>query len=246
MKRQTLEVSPTCWCGNKTYDLKGIKSWEIVPNTSVSLGQCKSCGTIRTLSCEYDDYTANLYNNNLSKRHLNSIETIKKYCTGSVLDIGCNCGEILNALSKYDNYTKLRGIDYNIDAVEYGKHSFGLDLKTDSLDYVIASNDRYDSIIMVHTFEHIINPIEVLTKVETLFNINGPRLLYLCVPNTETDNFKSFGALDPREHCWHFTTETLTALLRATYKNMDIKLVRTSDIWYNKEQIEIVLEVGEQ
>jgi 2-polyprenyl-3-methyl-5-hydroxy-6-metoxy-1,4-benzoquinol methylase len=231
----------SCWCGSKGGHRQMEGHWQNVPDTIVSLAQCGECQTIRTLMCTYNEYVETTYLNSLSQRHQNSLKTIKKYCTGRVLDIGCNCGEILNNLWKSENYTHLVGIDSNIKAIELGKETYGLDIRYSTIDEIIEKEEVYDSIIMTHVFEHILFPLKFLQKIQKLLDPSGPRQLYLCVPNIENANIFYFGALDPREHYWHYSIATLTKLIEHAFPTAEIVYAGTSNIWSNNEQIEMVV-----
>jgi ubiquinone/menaquinone biosynthesis C-methylase UbiE len=232
-----------CWCGSFRYnELSG--DWENVPQTTFTLAKCSDCLTIRTITCEYDDYEEGLYSTGLSRRHRNSIDTIEKYCSGKVLDIGCNCGEILNELKSNKKFTELVGIDFNNKAIELGIERFGLKLKNSSVeDILLKKNEKYDSIIMIHAFEHILKPVQFLRNILPLFKDDGSRLLYLCVPNIENAYITRFGALDPREHYWHFSESTLITLVKYAYPDAEIIFSGKSHIWSNNEQLEMVVKI---
>ena len=232
-----------CWCGT----LRGQQTsgnWQNVPRTTFTLSQCADCQTIRTVTCEYDDYIEGLYLGDLSLRHKNSVATIKEHCSGKVLDIGCNCGEILNELRDDDSFTELAGIDANEKAVSLGAEKFKLNLKNIDVEDLLRDEDeKYDTVVMIHTFEHILNPVKFLKKIQYLFKESGQHLLYLCVPNIENANIFNFGALDPREHYWHFTESSLLSLIKYVYPTAEIIFSGKSHIWSNNEQLELVVKV---
>jgi SAM-dependent methyltransferase len=248
--KKLVTVGDLCWCGNfKGSMISG--DWKNVSGTTFTLTKCDNCGTIRTSMCEFDDYEEAVYLGkiSISERHKNSIDTIKKYCIGKTLDIGCNCGEILNELRKDKAFADLVGIDANEKAVLLGIETYNLNLKNVSIDDLLIETqekDKYDNVIIVHTFEHIPNPVQFLQKIKGLFKSYGEGLLYICVPNIENVNIFKFGALDPREHYWHFSQHTFTSLVKYALPDAEIIFSGKSDIWGNKEQLEFIIKMEGQ
>jgi SAM-dependent methyltransferase len=231
----------SCWCG-RTEHTRVVGEWRNVPGTTYALGSCDSCNTVRTIDCSFEEYGEFLYRfEKISTRHINSISTINKYCRGDLLDIGCNCGEIIKELSKNGNFSSLTGIDFSAAAVSHGRDKFDLRLKESTIDDIISEKEKYDTVIMIHTFEHISDPLEFLGKIKSV--VGGERLLYLCVPNIEGAYLPSFGALDPREHYWHFTEDTLRRLVTRAYGDGNVLFSGKSSIWGGKEQLEMVISV---
>ena len=242
--KQTLSVGNIpCWCGSNEYtDHSGV--WRSVSGTTATLRTCKKCGCSRTFKCEYEPYEENVYINALSLRHQNSLHTIKKYCKGRLLDIGCNCGEILNNLSEEDKFTSLKGIDQNTTAINLGIKSYGCNLEAISPEKLISRGaELYDTITLVHVFEHVLNPTRFLQDLKKLLDKKGHKLIYICVPNIENADIFSFGALDPREHYWHYTESSLNSLIKKAFPFASIILSGKSHIWGYNEQIEIVIKL---
>ena len=95
----------------------------------------------------------------------------------SVLDLGCNCGAVLNAL-QMQGYSNLAGVEICAAAVEYGKKKFGLtgvDVTVGSYEDVlprfVAAHRSFDvlysggaSISLVHTSFDIIKYICLVAR----------------------------------------------------------------------------------
>ena len=239
-----------CFCEDWTSldddELIAKGNWVNVSGTHCTIVRCKKCNTIRTKYCTYEPYEEGVYIGAIhnSMRHINSINTITKYCSGKLLDIGCNAGELINELRITNKFKVLHGIDNNQSAILLGKKEFALvreGLYNKQIDDV---SEYYDCIVMNHVFEHIENPVEFLRKIETLLDANGEKTVYLCVPNiNSTNDVLSFGALDPREHYWHFTEKTLISLVKRALPNARIIFSGLSHIWGNNEQIELVFKL---
>ena len=244
--RKTFGLGPiNCWCGSPSYTtIKG--EWKSVPQTNYTLRNCLDCGTHRTIVCTYNDRPDALYKDgfNRSRRHVNSLETIKKYCSGSVLDIGCNTGQMLNAMRDCNKFSSLEGIDYNLNAIAWGRTNFTLNLNNDGIDDLINKGKKYDSLIMVHTFEHVAAPIDFLRQLPQLLDIDGSRLIYICVPNIEGAHIPSYGALAPEAHYWHYTQSSIESLIKMVYEKCDIIFSGKSGIWGNNDQLEIVFKLS--
>ena len=240
-----------CWCGCSDYtEISG--DWRNVRGTSFIIRECDECKTSRTVSCKFRPYTEGIYSSGLSRRQKNSIGTIREYCSGRVLDIGCSCGEILQALrdvhNKDERFTTFTGIDYNREAISTGRESFDLDLICGDLDDL--SGRKYDSIVLIHTFEHVEKPFEFLHNLKSLFDADGEKLLYICVPNIgclgSHEDYFGWGALDPREHYWHYNQASLVSVIKTAYEDCEILYQGTSSIWKRDEgQLEIVVKLKE-
>lgn len=112
----------------------------------------------------------------------------------NILDIGCGFGVLLNLLKKNNNINVF-GIELNNLEVEAAKEYFNLDLFHGSLEQFclsVENKNKFDIIIMHHTFEHLPNPSEILEQIKELLKENG--LLHIAVPNimnikSKPDNF---------------------------------------------------------
>lgn len=102
----------------------------------------------------------------------------QKHC----LDIGCGTGKCMLALSKLGN--KVIGVDVSPSAITIRK-SLGLevlclDIENDEIDPLLGYSP-FDFIIMTDVLEHLIDPIEVLSKIRTLLKKDGT--VIATVPN---------------------------------------------------------------
>tara|TARA_X000000950_G_scaffold289373_1_gene412512 strand:+ start:3211 stop:4095 length:885 start_codon:yes stop_codon:yes gene_type:complete len=139
---------------------------------------------------------------------------IERYIsTGKILDVGCNGGFFLNALS--DNFNK-KGIEIDAKAVEFARNEFGLNVINGELGDDNFQQGSFDLIIFRGVIEHLIDPKKVLKRSHKLLKKGG--LIYFCAtPNLDSfcaeiyrDKWKLF---HPIEHINIFSVKTLHRLL---------------------------------
>ncbi|MBK7104716.1 MAG: class I SAM-dependent methyltransferase [Ignavibacteriae bacterium] len=125
-----------------------------------------------------------------------------------ILDVGSGDGLRLVGLARY-GFKNITGIDPFLEKdLEYenGIKIFKKD--------VLNIDDTYDMIMLNHSFEHIINPEEVLEKINTLLKTNGSVLIRIPVSNSAS--WKKYGAnwvaLDPPRHIYLHNANTIKIL----------------------------------
>jgi SAM-dependent methyltransferase len=256
--------SNSCWCGESASSSYYSGKWFFGTNdyefVDAQLVKCLKCGQVRTLSVKYANEAnislAPVYSG-LSYRHMRSLRTIKRYARpGSVLDIGCNSGEILNFLSKNcPILNSFAGIDRDMMAISVNLNS-NIKLQACELQSV---NCIYDNIFALHTLEHI---NELTPFIKKIRDISKPStIIYIAVPAIDSRNairdMALWGALNPIEHIWHFDKNSLKSLISYFIPNAKILYFRHSFVWpdtrfpsiiseilYKGDQIELVLERG--
>lgn len=102
-----------------------------------------------------------------------------------VLDIGCGSGNFLNRLRGI-GYKNLMGIDPFLDRDMETDN--GVVIKKLSIDKV---EDRWDQIWMIHSFEHMINPLETLIAVRKKMAPDG--VLIMELPLCDSYEYKKYG-----------------------------------------------------
>ncbi len=142
---------------------------------------------------------------------------------GKMLDIGCGTGVMLRAfhaarpgwsLAGYDRLGVFRGaIESIAPGCSFHRGTF------------TAITGRYDFISLVHSLEHMVDPVAFLAEVAPKLSDTG--VLLVQVPDAEANPFD----LMVVDHCTHFTEHTLAATaIAAGFKN--VRVVRT---WASKE-----------
>jgi SAM-dependent methyltransferase len=140
-----------------------------------------------------------------------------------ILDVGCGNGAFLRALSGRTGDAELFGFDLSetyretVEAIPQFRR-----LYVGSLGQI---EGRFDLISMIHSLEHIENPLPLLTELVRHLTENG--FIFVQVPNVRQSPFDLVVA----DHATHFTPETLTNLLQRAGLNV----VFVSDSWVSKE-----------
>jgi SAM-dependent methyltransferase len=122
-----------------------------------------------------------------------------------ILDIGCFNGFFVKKL--YSLGYDAEGIDFNRNAIEFGKTKFelGLRLSTQSVDDILLSGRKFDVITLFEVIEHLPNALRFLCEVNKLLAHKG--VLILSTPNK---NMCWRPALDfPPHHLSRFTIKSL-------------------------------------
>jgi SAM-dependent methyltransferase len=149
---------------------------------------------------------------------------------GRLLDFGCGGGTYLQRMHREG--WQVLGVDASAAAVERVRRDLGLPALVGTLPHPHLRPGSFDVITMLHSLEHVHDPLTVLREAHQLLAPGG-RLL-VAVPNIDSLPFRWFGpawyALDLPRHLTHFTPRTLTSmLLRAGFRPGPVRLVRHSD-----------------
>ena len=142
---------------------------------------------------------------------------------GHALDIGCGNGSFLAAFKNIYSAWKISGAEFD------DKHEPDLaalpgfqKLYTGGLDKI---GDRFDFVSLVHTLEHIENPLPFLNIARSLLTPGG--LLFIQVPHYRENPFE----LMTFDHATHFDVCTLTNLLR----RVGLEPIQVATDWVSKE-----------
>jgi 2-polyprenyl-3-methyl-5-hydroxy-6-metoxy-1,4-benzoquinol methylase len=129
-----------------------------------------------------------------------------------VLDIGCGNGKRLFDLNKL-GFKHLTGIDPYINQELSNKNGITI-LKKEIYDI----KDKFDIIMMHHTFEHLENPKSVFKKVYD--NLNHNSYFLVCTPVANCFAFRKYGVnwvqLDAPRHLFLHTTTSIKLLAKET------------------------------
>lgn len=213
-----------CLCGSNSY----VFIYEAMYNRQISdyqfsLQKCNNCQLVRVfpipdISLYTDGYSASTSDKEYTPRDkpwcvnlANEVQRILAfypYLKGeSVLDVGCNGGELVEQLNARN--IKAEGCDVDPVAINYGLKK-NLSLFTQDLS-MQPLNRKYGVVIMNHTLEHVVPATDVM---KNIFNSLVPGgILHIHVPNYDGWISKimkhNWGFLVPHEHVWQFTPETL-------------------------------------
>lgn len=141
---------------------------------------------------------------------------------GRLLDVGCNGGFFLSALSS--NFEK-HGIEIDPEAVSYARRThgdFGDNILNVSLNDIPYEEASFDLITMRGTIEHLPDPVEAISKVAGLLREGG---FFFISATPNGDSFaaalfrEKWSLFHPIQHIWHFSPRTLDLIcLRFGFK----------------------------
>jgi 2-polyprenyl-3-methyl-5-hydroxy-6-metoxy-1,4-benzoquinol methylase len=145
---------------------------------------------------------------------------------GKLLDIGAASGAYVRAAidKGWDAY----GIELSPLAVKFAKNYWKVDLIQGTLGQAHFQDNFFDTVILVHTLEHLPHPLETLEEINRIMKRTG--MLYVSLPNIASYKAKKmkerWGSLKPAEHLFFFSPKTLKVLLEKA--GFDITRIDTS------------------
>lgn len=220
-------------CGNNTFqDIFSCKDYT-VSQENFTLIKCQQCHFVIT-SPRPDDGTLGRYylsedyisHTNEAKSLIDKIYLVARNYTlawkrklilkhtnrvdGKLLDYGCGTGAFIHAATQDD--WKTFGVEPSKEAREEAQRVTQTKLY-ESLKDIDAHN--FDAITLWHVLEHVPDLNDLLQKLKSILSENGT--MFIAVPNHlswDGDNYKQYWAgYDVPRHLWHFSHETMKALL---------------------------------
>jgi len=198
--------------------------------------ECLNCGLVfvepqpqRTdLSSHYNNnyfqpWTISDIKNRREKIFKKRWEKVKSYIKqkGTLLDIGCGCGEFLS-FAKKDGWS-VYGTEISPFASEYISKTYKIDISIGNLEDISYPSGFFDVITIWHVLEHLTNPRKTLQEVSRIIKKNG--LLVIAVPNFRNYIYRFIYKIikrkdveifepDMRElHLYHFNQSNIKILL---------------------------------
>jgi len=217
-----------------------------------NIGICKKCGFIfankRMDKNSYTDFYVHHFNDldigysigfdesfkSQYNNAKNSIFPFVEYFIDSseklnILEVGCSSGGALQYFKEKGH--NVIGLDLGIDAVEYGKNKYGLNLiNIDLPDY--NSNIKFDLVIYNSVFEHINDIKSHMNKLNEIIAENGK--LFLRVPgikNLHKNSFHKFDLLNfiTLPHIYYFSVTTLSNIMN----KYNFTLIKSNEIIFS-------------
>jgi len=144
--------------------------------------------------------------------------------SGRILDVGCGIGTFLTGAQKF-GYT-VQGTEISEYGSKYVKQKLGIDVFTgDVMDAQFPAH-FFDIVTLWHALEHVPDPYSLLKEIYKILKTDG--LLVIAVPNVQNSitkflyffarrrKLKLFSIEAKEWHFFHFSVQTLSALLRKT------------------------------
>ncbi|HEY6468228.1 MAG TPA: class I SAM-dependent methyltransferase [Candidatus Dormibacteraeota bacterium] len=197
-----------------------------------SIAQCAYCDLAQTVpapsAAELDRYYPRGYHSTTKRYrggmdrvlglvHRSRIRSIERLLgrRGSVLDIGCGPGVLLNQM-RQRGWTA-RGTERSPSAAQQARDVFHLDVRAQDVDDVVAEGATFDTVVLWHVAEHLHSPRETVRAIARLLRPGG--ILLIAVPNFGSPEAhigrNKWFHLDVPRHLVHFTPATLGAMLGA-------------------------------
>ena len=98
---------------------------------------------------------------------------------GSMLDIGCGCGESLRA-AQLAGWNAV-GVEPSKEFVDTGRREFGVSIQHGFVEDAGLPDESFDLVMLSGVLEHVYNPLELLREARRLVKAEG--LVYIDVPN---------------------------------------------------------------
>lgn len=150
---------------------------------------------------------------------------------GRMLEIGCASGAFLAKMA-HEGW-QVEGIEFSASAAASARAN-GFKVFTGTLEQAVDPHENLDLIVGWMVVEHLHHPVEALSKLARWSKPDG--WLAISVPNVASLDFKIFGssnyALHLPNHLYHFTPDTLSALLeKSGWRVEKISHHRTLSNW---------------
>ncbi len=218
-------------CGHPREDLVRLfDAKDPATGDAFRIEQCRQCNLAQTVPApspsELDHYYPRGYHSTtrryrggmdrvLSLVHRARIRAVERLNggTGSVLDIGCGPGVLLNQM-RARGWT-VRGTERSPTAAQQARDVFHLDVRAQEVDDLVAEGATFDAVVLWHVAEHLHTPLATIRGIARLLRPGG--ILLIAVPNFGSPEAR-FGRdrwfhLDVPRHLVHFTPATLGAML---------------------------------
>lgn len=150
----------------------------------------------------------------LAKAHRELVLLERLTAGRRLLDVGTAYGFFLVA-ARERGWSAV-GVEIAPEPAEYARRTYGLDVRTGTLDTVPLEPASFDVVTIRHVLEHVPDPLGMLRQAAALVRPGG--LILVAVPNLASLAFRLNGRywwwIDPPTHLYYFMPRTLRAMLR--------------------------------
>lgn len=159
--------------------------------------KCPVCGLVNydlELGLDQDQYAEEYFDTNdldiqVNQYNEQTFRFIKKNLgtSGSVLEIGCGSGYLLNKLQQ-SGWTVM-GMELSPMLASEVRKRLGINvIEADFMEYDMPVEERFDLVILRHVFEHLPDPLKAINKLGALAKDNGHIVMEF--PNIEAPELK--------------------------------------------------------
>ncbi len=157
----------------------------------------------------------------LNEQRINSVVSVlKSIGAGTVIDLGCGQGKLLQALLDHREFTRIVGMDVAFGALEVAKRRLRFDQMPErqkeriqlihgSLTYRDSRLSGFDAATCIEVIEHL-DPYRLTAFERVLFEFAQPKTVILTTPNSEYNaKFESLpaGHMRHKDHRFEWTRE---------------------------------------
>lgn len=229
-KMAAVSICPVCGSGKFSSHLTAQDHHYGIPG-NWDLGRCDGCGLVFLQPMPSPDQIASLYPDDYYsftfdetprrtligrlRRRLMPFQAGEPEFLqpGSMVDVGCGNGW---ALQRYqETGWTVSGVEYSAVGAAAGRKR-GIDVRTGSLIDAGFADESFDFVRMNHSFEHMVNPAQILDEVLRILKPGG--MGFIAVPDISSPMaavFKQYWyPLDAPVHVFHYSKQTLTRLLK--------------------------------
>jgi len=201
-------------------------------NEDFALAKCDSCGFVFTNPIpsvedigkyyETENYLSHdstnkgiigsIYNKVRDINLNNKYKIVSQHkITGSILDIGCGTGELLNYFKNKQWDSK--GIEPNKSARDFASQNYDINVG-DEPELGEINNKKFDVVSMWHVLEHVYDLRERMNAIVRILKDDGVIIIALpMVDSPDSVKFEKYWAgLDVPRHLYHFSTKTFELL----------------------------------
>jgi len=134
----------------------------------------------------------------------------------TVLEIGCGTGLFASAISGLGRRRlRILGIEPRTASASAARDA-GVEMVGADLDSALIAAESVDAVVLIHTLEHIADPVEYLRKIRQLLRPDG--LLVIALPAADSLEARLFGrrwyGLDAPRHRWLPSRRALRSLVQ--------------------------------
>ena len=126
---------------------------------------------------------------------------------GTLLDVGCAYGFLLDEAKKLD--WDVTGTEISENSQKYAKENLDLDVRLGSLLDVNLPKNHFDVITLIGSIEHLQDPVDYMQKIAGLLKPGG----CLIVTTIDTKGAIPIYRIKPPEHLFYFTAHNLNILV---------------------------------